>query len=172
MPRDTERGEAGLRMVIAMALIAAVAWTVPMVIFGREAADNAAVLTGAEDGREASGAAEAGAVPLDPIGRANDVYAQAILNNAIRVAQVYFAENGTFDGLTPQVAADYDPTVIFTVGPAAPASVSMRGLSSTTVVLVTATEEGTYLCASATSEVVSFGRSDAATPAQCTGGWG
>jgi hypothetical protein len=161
-----ERGELGLRIVIAMALLTALAWTIPMVFLGREQAEHAATITAASDEVGASGVA-----PMDPIGRANDARAQATLNSAIRVAQVYYAENGTYDGFGPQAATAYDPTLKVTSGPAAPGVVSMRGLTATTVVLVTATEDGGYLCAAADAEVVSFGRSDAPAPSQCGGGW-
>jgi hypothetical protein len=158
-----------IRLIVGAALVAGLIWTVPAVFFGREATEYARDLTGGSDLEPTDGHTGAGA-PQGPIGRASDTQAQAALNNAIRVAQVFFAENGTFAGFGPQVAAQYDPTVTFTIGPAAPGVVSLRGLSPTTVVFVTGTENG-YLCAAAQGEIVAFGRSDAQSPSQCAGGW-
>jgi len=171
VPGDHERGELGLRVVIVMAFVAAVAWTVPMVFFGRQATDNAAVLTGASDSQDPESGTFAGQAPVDPIGKANDISAQATLNIALGSTQVYFAENGTYQGFDAQVAGQYDPSVTYTSGPAAPGVVSVRGVTATTVVMVTATEGGSYLCAAAQADVVTFGRADAQSPAQCSGGW-
>jgi hypothetical protein len=166
-----ERGEVSIRLIVAAALVAGLVWTVPTVFFGREATEYVSDLTGGSDLEPdgVTGPGSAGA-PQDPIGRANDAQGQASLNNAIRVAQVFYAENGSFTGFGPQVAAQYDPTVTFTIGPAGPGIVSLRGLTPTTVVFVTATKNG-YLCAAAQGEIVAFGRSDAQSPSQCSGGW-
>lgn len=164
-----ERGEVSIRLIVGAALVAGLIWTVPTVLFGREATEYARDLTGGSGVESPDGDTGAGA-PQGPIGRANDTQAQAALNNAIRVAQVFYAENGTFAGFGPQLAAQYDPTLTFTTGPAAPGVVSLRGLSPTTVVFVTGSENG-YLCAAAQGEIVAFGRSDAQSPSQCTGGW-
>jgi hypothetical protein len=164
-----ERGEVSIRLIVGAGLVAGLIWTVPTVLFGREATEHASDLTGGSDLESTDPDADAGA-PQGPIGRANDAQAQASLNSAIRVAQVFYVENGTFTGFGPEVAAQYDPTVRFTIGPAAPGVVSLRGLSPTTVVFVTGTENG-YLCAAAQGEMVTFGRSDAQGPSQCTGGW-
>jgi len=164
-----ERGEAGMRLIVSMTLVAALAWVIPMVFFGRQQARRASDLAGASE--EAQEAVASGQAPVDPIGRAVDVQAQAQLNESIRVAQVFFAESGTYDGFGPSVAAEYAPNVTFTTAAAAPGIVSIRGVTSTTVVLVTAVEDAAYLCAAADMDLVSFGRSNAQTPAQCTGGW-
>jgi hypothetical protein len=163
-----ERGEVSIRLIVGALLVAGLIWTVPMVFFGREATQYASDLTGGSDLERTDG--DSVGAPQGPIGRANDALAQASLNSAIRVAQVFYAENGTFAGFGPQVAAQYDPTVTFTIGPAGPGVVSLRGLSPTTVVFVTRTEIG-YLCAAAQGEIVAFGRSDAQSPSQCAGGW-
>jgi hypothetical protein len=166
-----ERGEVSVRLIVGAALVAGLVWTVPTVFFGHEATQYVSDLTGGSDlGHKGGDGAGSGGAPQDPIGRANDAGGQATLNNAIRVAQVYYAENGSFTGFGPQVAAQFDPTVKFTMGPAGPGIVSLRGLTPTSVVLVTATENG-YLCAAAQGEIVAFGRSDAQIPSQCSGGW-
>lgn len=165
-----ERGEIGLWVVVAMAVVAALAWAVPMVFFGHEAVDNAATLTGAQDSQD-SGAGSSGAAPVDPIGKANDIQAQALLNTAISSTQVYFAENGSYQGFDATVAAQYDPSTTYTSGPASVGAVSIRGVTPTTVVMVTATKGGDSLCVAAQADVVTFGRADAQAPAQCSGGW-
>ncbi len=168
MPRNAERGDIGLPLVIVMAVVAAMAWIVPTVFLGHEEADNAAAIVGTSDHRGSAGAS--GAAPEAPVDRANDVQGQATLTEGIRVAQMYFAEQGGYEGFTPQAASALEPAVTFTGGPAAPGTVSIRGVTATTVVLVTATGRG-VLCAAAESSNVTFGRSDAQAPAQCTGGW-
>ena len=169
MPTNRERGEIGFRLIVAMALIAALAWTIPMVFLGRETTDHAATITGAADGERPS---DASAAVVDPIARANDVAAQAALNSAIRAAQLYQAETGSYVGFGAQTAANYDPTLRVTSGPASAGVVSVRGVSPSTVVLVSVTDSGDFVCAAASSGVVTFGRSNASSPAQCTGGWG
>ena len=163
-----ERGEVSIRLIVGAGLVAGLIWTVPTVLFGREATEYASDLTGGSDLEPTDG--DAGGAPQGPIGTANDAQAQAALNGAIRVAQVFYVENGTFTGFGPQVATQYDPTLTLTTGPAAPGVVSLRGLSPTTVVFVTETESG-YLCAAAQGGIVAFGRKDAQSPSQCTGGW-
>ena len=82
-----ERGEAGMRLIVSMTLVAALAWVIPMVFFGRQQARRASDLAGASE--EAQEAVASGQAPVDPIGRAVDVQAQAQLNESIRVAQVF-----------------------------------------------------------------------------------
>ncbi len=166
---DDERGELGLRAVLVMAVVAALAWTIPMVFFGQKETEQAAILTGAGD--QSGAGTSGGQAPVDPIGKANDVQAQANLQSAMTAAQVYFAENGTYDGFGAQVAGQYDPAITYTSGAASPGVVSVRGVTPTTVVMVTATKDGGYLCAAEQGDVVSYGRADAPSPAQCSGGW-
>jgi hypothetical protein len=167
---DDQRGEIGLRVVMVMAVVAALAWTIPMVFFGRQETEQAAVLTGAGDQSGAGAAGASGQAPVDPIGKANDVQAQANLQTAMSSAQVYYAENGSYQGFSAQVAGQYDPAITYTSGAATPGVVSVRGVTPTTVVMVTGTKQG-VLCAAATADVVSYGRTDAQSAAQCSGGW-
>ena len=141
--------------------------TVPTVFCGRRRED-ASDLTGGSDLTDGATGPGSGGAPRDPR-KGEDAQAQASLNNAIRVAQVYFAENGSFAGFGPQVATQNDPSVTFTIGPAAPGGVGLRGLSRETVVFVTGTEPG-YLCARP-GRIDASGRTDAQSPAECTGGW-
>ena len=92
------------------------------------------------------------------------------MSEAIRGAQAYYAENGTFDGYGPDAAATFDPSIVYTAGAAAPGMVSMV-VTPTSVVLVTLVDRGGYLCAAAAGDLVTFGRSNAASADQCSGGW-
>lgn len=164
-----ERGEAGMRLIAGMALLAALAWTIPMVFFGREQARDEVELAGAVE--DAPDAVVTGEAPIDPAGRAVDAKAQADLNESMRIALVYFAENGTYEGFGPAAAAEFSPNVGYSVSSPAPGVVSIRGVTPTEVVLVTVTERGGFLCAAAEGDLTSFGRSDAQVPGQCAGGW-
>ena len=170
MSGHRERGEIGLWVVVAMAVVAGLAWTVPMVFLGREEVDNAATLTGGADSQD-PGEASSGEAPVDPIGKANDIQAQAMLSTAIQSTQVYFAENGSYQGFDATVARQYDASTTYASGPAAVGVVSVRGVTATTVVMVTATKGGGYLCAAAESNAVTYGRADVQSSAQCSGGW-
>jgi hypothetical protein len=164
---DRDRGEIGFRLIVAMALIAALAWAIDGV--PRTRGDRPRRHDhGAEDEQTS---AATGAARRSRSGRANDAAAQAALNNAIRAAQLYYAETGSYEGYGTQAAAHYDPTLRLTSGPASAGVVSVRGVSPTTVVLVSVTDSGGFVCAAAASEVVTFGRANASSPAQCAGGW-
>jgi len=164
-----ERGEAGRGLIVGMALAAALAWIVPTVFLEGSGAPPGAELAA---GAGPAAAATSPGAPADPVGRAAEVRAQAELNEAIRVSQTFFAEHGSYAGFGPEVAGGFAPALRFTTASPTPGVVSIRGVSPTTVVLVTATEDGAYLCAAAQGDVVSFGRSDARSPAACSGGWG
>jgi hypothetical protein len=94
-----------------------------------------------------------------------------MLNQAIRVSQVYYAEHGSFEGFGPDAAAAYDPSIVYGRGTPAADTVAMS-VSPTTVVFVTVVEpNGGYLCVAAMSDLVTFGRTNATMPAECQGGW-
>jgi hypothetical protein len=120
------------------------------------------------------GATGAGGV-LEPAEQAYDLQAQSTLNDAVRVAQVYYAEQGSFEGFDPDVAVEYDPSVVYSQGAPIANMVSMT-VTPTTVVLVTIADgldgAGGYLCAAVDQDVVTFGRANATMPSQCQGGWG
>ena len=89
-----------------------------MVFLQHEEADQAADLVGASAAQAPGDGAGSATAPADPVGASNDVGAQADLSNALVIAQTYFAENGSFDGFTPQVASGLEPSITFTTGPA------------------------------------------------------
>ena len=104
------------------------------------------------------------------IDRAKDIAAQATLQTAASTATAYFAESGSFQGFGPQAASLLDPSIRYTAGVARPDVVSIRGVTATSVALVTSTGSA-YLCVGITGGVVDRGRVNAQTAAACTGGW-
>jgi hypothetical protein len=177
----SERGFVSVRGLVLFGLVVAAVWVVPLMLLqdvktepagptavGATAIDEPAGGTTGATG--ATGATPAGDPVSDPIREANDVRAQAMLNEAIRVSEVYYAEHGSFDGFGPDAAAGYDPSIVYARAPA-PDTVAMS-VSPTTVVLVTVVEpNGGYLCAAAMGDIVTFGRTNATMPADCQGGW-
>ena len=170
----SERGYVGTRLLVTLGLVSLLVWLVPMIFLSRKQAELLTSVpqpTAGSTGEAPAVASDPGStVPVDPIGQANDLQAQNLLNTAIRVAQVWYAENGTYTGFGPGQAAEYDPSIYFTVGSPAPESVTMR-VTPDTVVMVTLASGGGYLCAATNQDVVTFGRADAVTPQQCQGGW-
>jgi hypothetical protein len=172
----SERGFVSVRALVLFGLVVAAVWVVPLTLLqavkteptGPTAVGATAI---GEPAGGATGATPAGDPVSDPIREANDVRAQAMLNQAIRVSQVYYAEHGSFEGFGPDAAAAYDPSIVYGRGAPAADTVAMS-VSPTTVVFVTVVEpNGGYLCAAAMSDLVTFGRTNATMPAECQGGW-
>jgi hypothetical protein len=105
---------------------------------------------------------------LRHVDTARGAQAQSTLATAIEAAQLYFSEEGTFAGFTPEVASAREPSIVWTVGSAAVGRVSIRGASATGVALVTSTAPGTFACVAANGPSVTYGTQDAAAPAACT----
>jgi hypothetical protein len=197
----SERGYVEMRLLVVLALVAALVWVLPLVLLGggrSEPEPTAATAplgvtaplpqatvpdvavppaTGpAASGAGATGPAATGAGSvLAPADEAYDLAAQSTLNDAVRVAQVYYAEHGSFQGFGPDVAVEYDPSVVYSQGSPIANMVAMT-VTPTTVVLVTVVDaldgSGGYLCAAIDRDVVTTGRANATTPSQCQGGWG
>jgi hypothetical protein len=178
----SERGFVSVRGLVLFGLVVAAVWVVPLMLLqdaktepaGPTAVGATAIgepAGGTTGATGATGATPAGDPVSDPIREANDVRAQAMLNQAIRVSQVYYAEHGSFEGFGPDAAAAYDPSVVY--GQAAPAAdMVAMAVSPTTVVFVTVVDpNGGYLCAAAMGDIVTFGRTNATMPAECQGGW-
>jgi hypothetical protein len=175
----SERGFVSVRLLVLLGLVVAGVWVVPLTLLRSEATHPTTTAGPTAVGPTGTGepvGATAGVSPAsdpvsDPIRAADDVQAQALLNEAIRAAQVYYAEHGSFDGFGPDAAAAYDPSIVYTQGGAASDMVSMT-VSPTAVVLVTVVElNGGYLCAAEMGDTVTMGRTNALTPAECQGGW-
>ncbi|MCI0633488.1 MAG: hypothetical protein L0206_06160 [Actinobacteria bacterium] len=190
-----------MRVLAGLGLLVALVWVIPLVFLSREQAERAAELRGAAPtaptgvtagvpvepteptgatggvlgptGATGGPAGPTGATggPAGPIGQANDLEAQATLNDTIRIARLYAAENGSFEGFTPEVAAGFDPSIAYTEGVPVPDTVAIV-VTPTAVVLVTVVDGGGgYLCIAANGEVLTTGRVNATTPEQCQGGW-
>jgi hypothetical protein len=169
----SERGYVGVRLLVVLGVAVALVWLVPFVFLktdGGADAAGASAPASHPDPEEPAGSTGKPDVASHPIGAAEDVSAQSTLTEAIRGAQSYYAENGTFEGYGPDVAADFEPSIVYTAGAPATGMVSMT-ITPTSVVLVTLVERGGYLCAAADGDLVTFGRSSATTPDQCSGGW-
>jgi hypothetical protein len=178
----SERGFVSVRGLVLFGLVVAAVWVVPLMLLqdvktepaGPTAVGATAIVEpagGTTGATGATGATPAGDPVSDPIREANDVRAQAMLDQAIRVSQVYYAEHGSFDGFGPDAAAAYDPSIVYGRGAPAADTVAMS-VSPTTVVFVTVVDpNGGYLCAAAMGDIVTFGRTNATMPAECQGGW-
>ena len=159
-------------MLATLGVASLLVWLVPMVFLSRRQAElvSSVAPPSVDPAGEATRPVSEGSAPTDPIGRARDLQAQALLNGAIRVAQVWWAENGTFSGFGPGEATEYDPSIYFTSGVPAPGTVTMR-VTPDEVAMVTVAEGGGYLCAAANLDLVTLGRVDAARAQDCYGGW-
>jgi hypothetical protein len=179
----SEQGYVSVRGLVLLGLVVAAVWVMPLVLLQSTKTEPAAAgptavgataigePAGATGDSGATGATSAADPVSDPIGEANDVRAQAMLSQAIRVSQVYYAEHGSFEGFGPDEAAAYDPSVVYGRGAPAADMVAMS-VSPTTVVFVTVVDpSGGYLCAAAMGDNVTFGRTYATMPAECQGGW-
>ena len=102
------------------------------------------------------------------IDTANDAAAKVLLTNAIRSAQVYFAENGSLAGFGPAAASSFDPSVVYTTGPAVKDQVSIRGVTDTSAVFVSLGGSGP-LCVAMNGDVVTYGSADASAASRCAG---
>ncbi len=153
MDARSDRGESWVVWIAAAVLIAGLAAAVPFVMAGRSQVQDAKSGVGT-------------------LGEAQDTSVKATLENAIRSAEYFYAENGTFVGFDAATAASFDPSVVYNTSPAAVAGqVSIRGVTATTVVLAERSESGAVLCIAATGEVVTRGRVDAAWAPACAGDW-
>ena len=174
----SERGFVSVRLLVMLGLVVAAVWVVPLTLLQSKtthpttsAGPTAAGPTGTGEPAAPAVVSPASDPVSDPIRKADDVQAQALLNEAIRAAQVYYAEHGSFDGFGPDAAAAYDPSIVYTQGGPASDMVSMT-VSPAAVVLVTVVElNGGYLCAAEMGDTVTMGRTNATTPAECQGGW-
>ncbi|MEX2274603.1 MAG: hypothetical protein WEA10_03420 [Actinomycetota bacterium] len=146
-----QRGEIGMGTALVAALVVGAIAAAAFVFMGRAETD-------------------AASTAIEQIPRAESVQTQLALDTAMRGAQVYFAENGSFTGYSPAVATQNDPSVRYSSGPAQVGVVSIRGVTPTTVVLVSKAESGQTLCSAATGPTIVQGTQDAQTAAECTGG--
>lgn len=156
-PRDdtsgmlrSERGTGNVVTITTIVVAAALAIGFPLWMLTR----------GAERTAETAGAG---------VDRAEDLRADALLVGAISVAQSHYASSGSFEGFTPQAAAQLDPSFTWNADPvASPGAVSIRGAGASSLVLVT--RGGSEpLCLATESGQIWKGTTDARSPAECTG---
>jgi hypothetical protein len=114
--------------------------------------------------------AKQGEQAVGEISAANSVQGQALLTSAVPAVQSYFAETGSLTGFGPQAASSFEPSIQYGTGAAVAGQVSIRGVTPTSVVLVTTTSAGP-LCAGFNGGVVTYGNVDAQSAVQCAGGW-
>ncbi len=116
--------------------------------------------------------------------RAQDRAAQSNLRNALVAAKTFYTQGSTYVGLcaggAPCTASgeigSIEPSLTYDTAAAGAASqgvVSVRNVTSTTVVLATVSASGQAFCIADQSNGpgTTFGKTDAATAAACTGGW-
>ena len=137
-------------MVVGLVLVAGVIAATGFVLVGRSQTD-------------------AAKGDLQQIHTARSAEAQSTLAAAIQTAQLYFSEEGTFVGFTPEAAIAREPSIAWNAGPATVNQVSIRGASDTGVALVTSTAPGTFACVAADGPAVTYGTQDATAPSACTG---
>ena len=147
----SDRGVGNAVAIVAIVVAAGLAVGFPLWMLTR----------GAEQPGESAGAG---------VSQAEDLRADALLVGAIGVAHSYFASNGSFEGFTPQVASQLEPSYTWTADPtASPAAVSIRGATATSVVLVTQGGSGRPLCLATEGGEIWRGTTDARSAADCTG---
>lgn len=135
--------------IVALAVVGALV-AVPYVFLGRSEVKQAQQGIGAAD-------------------QATDAQAEVLLMDAAQGAKIYFVDQGSMAGYGPTQASTFDPSTPVDASPTATSGhVSIRGADATSVVLVTKGAAGP-LCIGMTGSVLSFGRVDAASAAQCTG---
>lgn len=147
----SDRGSGNFVAIATIVLAAALAIGFPIWMLTR----------GAEETAETAGAG---------VSRAEDLRADALLVGAIGVAHSYFTSNDSFEGFTPQAAAEWDPSFTWNADPvASPGAVSIRGVTATSVVLVTQGGGGRPLCIATEGGEIWKGTTDAGSAADCTG---
>jgi hypothetical protein len=167
-----ERGYVSIRLLVVLGVVVALVWAVPFVLLDRGGEPAAAGATApASPVAEPTGSTGRPDVTTHPIGAAEDVQAQSTLSEAIRGAQAFYAENGTFQGYGPDVAKAFEPSIVYTAGAAAPGMVSMTVTPSSVVLVTEVDRGGVFLCAAASGDLVTFGRSNASAVDECSGGW-
>jgi type IV pilus assembly protein PilA len=110
--------------------------------------------------------------------RAQDRSAQSDLRNALTAAKAYYTDSDSYDpaGLAIFNAAAglaVEPALAWNndVPPASKAAVSVRGVTATTVLLVTQSASNAFFCLADSNGTITKGKVDAANMAACTGGW-
>jgi hypothetical protein len=147
-----QRGSSSTLVVLTVAVVAGALLATPLVLMARQQGDRA------EDA-------------LDEVDRAQEFLVRSRLDAALRAAEIYHANTGTFAGFDASAAAELDPEIRFTRSQAlVPGEITIRVATDGSVLLVTASPTGAPLCASSIRGTVTYGRVDAMRPEDCTGG--
>lgn len=105
-----------------------------------------------------------------PIEQAAGIGGQVRLDQGMRAAMAYYAEQGSFSGFSPQAAAAYDPTISYNASPVAVEDqVSIRVVSANEVILVTKDRSGAVACQTfnGVTQATTSGAADATSIADC-----
>lgn len=99
-----------------------------------------------------------------------DAAAQTQLRYAIATAKTFYTDGDTYVGLTPETAAEIEPSVAFNTTPdAKEGEVSIRDVSAQTVLLVTRASNGDVFCLADDAQAgTTYGTTDAQTMAECS----
>lgn len=115
------------------------------------------------------GACAAGAdQSLDQVDKAQGVAGQVRLQTAATAMTSFLSENGSFNGFDAAAGEQFEPSLNWVDGgPAADGVVSVRGVTSTSAVLVTA-DGGAITCLAQSYPAAAYlGTADAETAADC-----
>ncbi len=99
--------------------------------------------------------------------------AQMNLRNALTAAKTHYTDRASYVGFTPAVAESIEPSLTYnTSSTAISDEVSIRDVSASTVLLVTAAHDGSLWCIAddQASGTTTYGTVDAQTTAECVGG--
>lgn len=119
-----------------------------------------------------TGCVQAAQQQVNQIDPAQDTASQATLIQAANAARTATAETGSLADFNAAAAQAVEPSLVWTDNAAAAAGqISIRGASADGVVLVTKSGSGNVLCIALSSAGQTMGKQDAASAAQCTGGW-
>ncbi len=162
--RPSERGDVSGQTVALAAIGVAIAALLVVLVMR---------MTSSGDSATPAPASPRGAASVFPAARAAaDVSTQSDLQTAMVAASTYFVEGNTFAGFTAATASSMEPGIAYTDGgPAATGSVSIRAASAAGIVLVQQSESGQVFCIGKAGAAQVEGKTDAATPEACTGGW-
>ncbi len=112
-------------------------------------------------------------IVLTILGSSSATVAQVNLRNALVAAKTYYTDGASYVGFTPSVADGIEPSLTYNTSSAAVAGeVSIRDVTATTMLLVTAGQDGSVWCVADDQDggTTTYGTVDAQTTAECVGG--
>lgn len=112
-------------------------------------------------------------IGLVGLGSSSGALAQRDLRNALAAAKTHYTDRASYAGFTPAVAESIEPSLTYnTSSTATSGEVSIRDVSESTVLLVTAGPDGSLWCIAddQAGAGTTYGTVDAQTAAECVGG--